>query len=320
MGYGMIGKNYRGDVVKQGGLIMIKQVISKILIGVMLFSSVGTTVVYADAKQPYIALGADLKADERAKVLELLDVTEEDLQDYDVETVTNAEEHEQLGSYLSSDIIGSRSLSSVKIVEKGDGSGIKVTTKNISYCTTGMYQNSLVTAGVKDADVVVAAPFNISGTAALVGAIKAYSTMTGQVIQPQSIDAATNELVITSQLGESLGDQEVAEHLIGVVKDVVVGEKITDPAEIEKEIDEAASKLNITVTEEEKQEIANLMSKIGGLDLDPDDLQEQVSGLYDKLNDLGFDLNISEEEVDGFFASLGQWFSDVWESIKRLFQ
>jgi len=299
---------------------MKKRNIAKVLVGVMVLSSLATFPVAADAKQPYIALGADLKDDERAKVLELLGVTEDDLSNYEVDTVTNAEEHEYLDSYLSADVIGSRALSSVKVEEKGDGNGIKVTTKNISYCTTGMYQNSLATAGVKNADVVVAGPFNISGTAALVGTIKAYNTMTGEVLKPENVEAATNELVVTSQLGESMGDQEKAEQLIGAVKDVIVGEEISDPEQIDKTIDDTAAKLDISISPEEKAQIANLMTKIADLDLDVDDLQEQVGGLYDKLKDLGLDLSVDEEQVEGFFANLGVWFSNMWDRIRHYFQ
>ena len=299
---------------------MFKRKIAKVLIGVMVLSTLSVVPAYADAKQPYIALGADLKDNERATVLELLGVTEADLDKYQVDTVTNGEEHEYLDSYLSADIIGGRALSSVKVEEKSDGTGIKVTTKNISYCTTGMYQNSLVTAGVKDADVVVAGPYNISGTAALVGTIKAYNTMTGEVLKPENVEVATNELVVTSQLGDSLGDQEKAEQLIGAVKDVIVGEQISDPDEINKTIEETATKLDVNLSDDEKQQIANLMSKIADLDLDIDTLKEQVSGLYDKLKGLGIDLNADEKEVEGFFASLGQWFSDMWQQIKGFFQ
>ena len=40
---------------------------------------------------------------------------------------------------------------------------------------------------MKNADVTVAGPFNISGTAALVGAMEAYENMTGDVIQPDNV-------------------------------------------------------------------------------------------------------------------------------------
>ncbi len=72
----------------------------------------------ADLNKPYIALGADLNQQERATVLELLDVTEDELKDYTVATVTNGMEHEYLDAYLSASVIGSRALSSVKVIGK----------------------------------------------------------------------------------------------------------------------------------------------------------------------------------------------------------
>ena len=136
-------------------------------------------------KKPYVSLGADLNAQERATVLELLGITEDDLKNYTVATITNQDEHDYLDAYLDKSVIGSRALSSVLVEGKTDGNGIKVTTHNISYCTTGMYQNALVTAGIKDADIVVAGPFKISGTAALVGAIKSYENMTGEKVEQE---------------------------------------------------------------------------------------------------------------------------------------
>jgi len=296
---------------------MMKKRIAIVLAGIMLLGTGAPAAVRADSvdNKPYIALGADLKADERSTVLGLLGVTEGDLADYEVDSVSNAEEHEYLDSYLSASVIGSRALSSVKVVGKEDGYGIQVTTKNISYCTTGMYQNSLATAGVKNADVVVAGPFNISGTAALVGTIKAYGSMTGETLKPDNVEAATNELVVTSQLGESIQDQDKAEELIGAVKDIIVAQEITDEDKIEEVIDDTAQKMEISLSEEDKQKIADLMEKIAKLDLDVDALKEQAKELYDKLGEL--DIDISEKDVDGFFASLGEWFSNTWETIKE---
>ena len=141
----------------------------------------------------YIAFGQDLKADEKATVMSLLGVSESDLSNYKTVEITNQEEHDYLGDYIDASVIGSRALSSVMVVKTEEGSGIHVTTDNISYCTSGMYCNALITAGLKDAEVKVAAPFTISGTSALVGAMKAYAVMTGQDISETTMDTATNE-------------------------------------------------------------------------------------------------------------------------------
>lgn len=266
---------------------------------------------------PYVSLGADLSASERATVLGLLGVTEEQLQSYTVVTVTNAEEHEYLDSYMDSSVIGTRALSSALVTGREAGNGIQVTTKNISYCTVGMYQNALATAGVENADVVVAGPTQISGTAALIGVMKAYSEMSGEPLQADSVEAATEELVATSQIGEELGNTEQAENLIAAVKEAIVADSVTDPDKIDEVIDDAAGELNITLTDEQKQMIRELMEKIANLDLNVEDLKAQVQGIYDKLDEMG--IHISAEQVQGFFAQIGQWFSDIWNQITGWF-
>lgn len=266
---------------------------------------------------PYVSLGADLDQDQRASVLEQLQITEEELQGYQVVTTTNQEEHQYLDAYLDYSLIGDQALSSAMVTGRESGYGIQVTTTNISYCTVGMYQNALATAGIKNADIKVAAPYKMSGTAALIGVMKAYSEMTGEPLQAESVDAATQELVTTSQMGESLGDTDQAEELMAAVKEAIVSEGLDDPEKIKEVIEKACSQLNISLTEEEKQKIQELMQKIAGLDLDMDSIKEQVKGIYEKLK--GMDLNLSQEQVQGFLAKIGQWLSNLWNSISHWF-
>lgn len=276
------------------------------------------TVRADSADTPYIALGADLTAEQRATVLDLLGVTETDLENYTVVTVTNEEEHQYLDSYLDASVIGTRALSSVVVEKQAEGQGIQVRTSNITYCTTGMYQNALATAGLQDAQVRVAGPTNISGTAALVGAMKAYEAMTGEEVTPENADAATDELVTTSELGETLGDQDKAEALIGAVKDSVVAQEADTPQEIEAIINDTAQQLEIQLSEDDMAQITSLMEKIGDLNLDVDSLKEQAADLYDKLESM--DIHISEEQVRGFFGKLADWLGNVWDAISGLFQ
>lgn len=297
----------------------IKKIFAAVLAAVTILSSFsGAASVQADqVDAPYLALGADLSETEKATVLNLLGVDPASLSQYMVVTITNQDEHKYLDSYLDASVIGSRTLSSVVVEKKEEGTGIQVQTQNITYCTTGMYQNALATAGLENAEIRVAGPFQISGTAALVGAMKAYGEMTGETINPENADAATEELVTTSELGESLGDQSKAEELIGAVKDAVVSEDISEPEQIEAVINDAAQQLEIQLSEEDKEKISSLMEKIGNLDLDMDALKEQAKDLYDKLESM--DLNITQEQVDGFFATIANWFQKIWDVISGWF-
>lgn len=271
--------------------------------------------------KPFVALGADLKGEERETVLGLLGLTEEELENCDIVQITNEMEHEYLGSYLSADVIGTRALSSVKVIGKEDGYGIDVDTHNITYCTEGMYENALATAGVENAQVVVAGPFNISGTAALVGAMEAYSEMTGEVIDPELADVANNELVVTSELAESLGNSDKAEELMAAVKQVIAANGITSTDDIGTVIDDVADQLEIQLSEEDRQLILDLMQKLSEVDIDFEALKEQAKDLYNRIKDIDLsEYGITEESVKGFFAQIADFLSNFFAKLKSLFE
>lgn len=282
-----------------------KQMLTGALAACMFLTSGMTALadrVDAVIDKPYVALGADLKESERAKVLELLGVTEAELKDYDVVTITNEDEHKYLDSYLDAGVIGTRALSSVMVVGKEAGNGINVNTNNISYCTSGMYRNALITAGVEDADITVAGPFSISGTAALVGAIKAYETMTGEEVPEVNLDAANNELVITGEIVESVGDPEKVEQLMALVKQEVAEGAVSGSEDIKNLVKQAADELEIRLSDEDRDKITGLMDKIDGLDLNVDAIKEQAKDLYHKFENLDF--NFDAESVGNFFTRI----------------
>ena len=277
-----------------------------LLMSAAVFLSSGVTAfadrVDAVLDKPYLALGADLSAKEQMTVLSVLGLEDINVDDYDIITVTNADEHEYLDEYLDASVIGTRALSSVLVVGKEEGNGIHVTTKNISYCTEGMYRNALLTAGVEDADITVAGPYSISGTAALVCAIKAYETMTGEEVPEENLDAANNELVLTGKLVEEIGDSEKAEELMALVKQEVAENNIKSVDDIRQVVQQACSELDITLSEENEKKIAELMSKIEGLDLDVNQLKEQAKELYEKLESLDF--HVDTESVGNFLTRI----------------
>ena len=278
----------------------------------------GAQPVPAADQLPYVALGADLNSEQRATVLKLLGITENDLTYDTVVTVTNAEEHEYLDSYVSSSVIGTRALSSCKVLEEGKGHGITVEIHNITYVTPAMYENALATAGMKNASVVVAGPVPISGTAALVGAMKAYSQMHGTPISPELIDSATDELVKTGELADSLGDSEEAAELIAALKQVIAENDLATKEDINRAIDEVARKLEISLSEEDRQLILELMEKLSALDLDADNLAEQAQGIYSELQQRGFSLSdygITQEEAQGLLARLIQFIKELLASL-----
>ncbi len=275
-------------------------------------------VVIGENDRPYLALGADLSDAQRQKVLSIMGIDAAGLSGYDVVYVTNAEEHQFLDAYIASSRIGSRALSSVVIVKREKGSGLNISTTNITYCTVGMYKNALTTAGVKDADIIVAGPTGISGTAALVGIFKAYQEITGEVIDDSIVDVALNEIVVTGQLEESmegLTDREV-EEFVAYIKSVIAEKDLSDEAEINEVIDEACKKYNVTLNEGERRQIVDLLLKITSLGIDLDGLADYAKTLYDSFkNEGGGGSGIFAKIVDAIadmFSSIGDFFRSLF--------
>lgn len=277
--------------------------LTALVLALTLVLGMGVTAQAAEDDKPILALGADLSADQRATVLGLLGISESDLGDYDVISITNAEEHQYLDSYLSSSVIGTHALSSVLIRPADEGEGLNVTTYNISYCTIDMYTNALLTAGLQDANVYVAAPSNISGTSALIGAVKGYAEMNGSKVDEQALETAVNELVVTGDLGTSLGDSETASDMVAYIKQRILENNVSSDADIEKIIRDAMEKFDIKLSDDQIQQLIDLMHKISKLDIDVDALAKQAGEIYNKLKDMGLDLSkVDTKQVGNFIT------------------
>lgn len=282
--------------------------IKKIFVFVLAILMAVTTFItpaYADSEQ-YLILGENLSDSEKATVLELLGV--DNIEHYNVAYITNAEEYEHLGNYLSSDIIGSRALSSALLTKEKEGHGISIETFNITYCTKEMYQNALITAGVKDISVKIAGPFKISGTAALVATIKSYEIMTGKTLDPDAIDAANNEIVVTQDLSDDIGAEKAAKLIAALKQEIAkMGDNYTKE-DILKILEDLCAKLEITLTEENKQDILALMDKLSKIDIDEEALKEQAKEIYGKVKD--YVIKLEEQGV----------FEKIWDAIVTFFK
>ena len=273
----------------------------------------GDQVTIQKDDRPYLSLGADLTEEQRAAVLGLMGIDPAGLVNYDVVYVTNQEEHQYLGAYIDASKIGNKAWSSIVIVDRKPGSGLNISTSNITYCTVGMYKNALATAGITDADIIVAGPKPISGTAALVGIFKAYGEMTGKAVDDTVIDAALNELVVTGELAasiEGLTNEEV-EEFIAYIKSVIAQNDFSDAENINKVIDEACEKYGVTLSDTERQQIVDLLLKITSLGIDLSGLVDYAESLYNSFRDGG---------GDGILSAIGDFFVRAFEAIADFFK
>ena len=290
------------------GINMKKQTLKRraafVLAVVMAFTMSFTGTVFAADDDTYLTLGADLSKSEKATVLDFFGLDSTD--GYNVTYVTNAEEYQYLSSYVDSSRIGDRALSSVLIRENGSNE-IDVETHNINYCTKGMYINALASAGVSGADVIVAGPFEISGTAALVGTIKAYEQMTGEEVSDEVIEGCVDELTTTGDLGEEIGDTDAAEGIIAAVKEELADNPDMSAEEIAQAVRDAAEKAGVELSEATVQKIVNMLQNLQGLDIDWDNIAKQSSSILEKFSGL-FDSG----QAQGFFERIVNWFKGLF--------
>lgn len=141
-----------------------------------------------EESMPVLVLGEDLTEKEKETVFELLGVDSKDLSKYKILTITNEEEREYLGSYVKPEIVGSRAVSCILLSPSEEKTGLSVSLQNITWCTEPMYRKLLVEQGVLnpekdrlDAEVRIAAPVKVSGTAAFVGIVKGCAVLNEQV-------------------------------------------------------------------------------------------------------------------------------------------
>ncbi|KEI91965.1 DUF1002 domain-containing protein [Clostridium botulinum] len=283
-----------------------KTVISKLLVLVFAFSLIisasSANKVYADAFK-VVTLGADLTNEQKEEMLKYFGVTRKEA---NVMEVNKEEEDKYLAGVATRKQIGTKSISCA-YVEPTDKGGLNISTHNIYWVTENMIRNALITAGVENANVKVGAPFNVSGTAALTGILKGFeSSKGGKKIDEVKKKVANEEMVVTGNLGEKIGQDEAA-NLINEVKKEVVKEKPKTEKEIKNIVKDATNNYGYKLSDEDMQKITALMDKINGLDLDFKQIKDQLNQVSNKLKDV-----VTSEEAKGFFSKL-------WEGIKDFF-
>lgn len=291
----------------------IKSLISKVLILFFCFSTVITISNTKSASaDSYISvtLGADLTDAQKQQMLSYFKVSKNDA---NIIEVTSAEEYEALGKVASAAQLGTKAIS-CSYVEPTTSGGLDIKTNNLTWVTNDMIKNALITAGVENAKIVASAPFKVSGTAALTGILKGFEqSSSGTQIDPDKKEAANDELYVTGDVGDQIGQDEAA-NLINDIKKQVIKENPKTDEDVDKIVDDVLNDYNYKLSADTINKIKSLMRKINDLDLNYSSIKSQLNSVSDKLKD-----KIDSDDVKGFFDKVGDFFSSVWKKIKGLF-
>ncbi len=293
----------------------MKRICSVFLVLMLLLSL--PLAAHAETTQSRAVIGANLEPQQIGDVYNMFGVRRGDVIEL---TMTNAEERKYLEGYVDESLIGTRSISCVYVELLPAGSGMSVTTSNITWCTGEMYISALATAGITDARIIVAAPFEVSGTAALSGVYKAYEDMTGMKLDDLAKAVSTQELTITGDLAKEIGSMD-SMSIVNELKLMLNETQKMGDQEIRQAIIEIAARYNVSLTDTQINQLISLCRSLEGLD--PEQLKqrvEEVQGTLQKVSEaktkvVGFAQTVKKvvDSVTGFFNRI----SDLLDRFTR---
>ena len=280
---------------------MKKKLIAALLIAVMMMTVLMPCAFALEAGEARVTIGANLDQTQVEQVYKTFGINRGDVKEV---SVTNDEERSYLDGLVSEDKIGSRAISCAYITTKQEGEGLDVSVSNINWCTGEIYTNALLTAGITDARVVITAPFAVSGTGALTGIYKAYEDITGTTLKEENKEVATEELITTADLSDTIGSEQATE-LVTELKKILDETKDMTDDEVREQIRSIAKDLNIELNDEYVEKLLKLVRSLEGLSFD--DLMSRVQGLQDTLR--------KADNLKGFFEKFGSSVATFFQKL-----
>ncbi len=288
----------------------MKRIVS-LLISIILMFGLAVPAL-ADNNVSCVVIGANLSDEQVAQVYEYFGIARGSVTEL---TVTNEEERKYLGGLVSEAVIGKNSISCVYVELMAEGSGISVSTHNISWCTADMYKNALETAGITDARIIVAAPFEVSGTAALTGIYKAYEHITGNELDSEAKQVSTEELTITGELSDLVGSEDAAA-VIREVKDILNETGKMSDEDLRATVKQVALDYDLVLNDSELNRIVQWCRKLEKLDIDSivehvNQIQEtvgKVSKAKDNVVNFATKVHNFFVTISGYVDTIKGWF------------
>ncbi|MBR6114471.1 MAG: DUF1002 domain-containing protein [Oscillospiraceae bacterium] len=291
------------------------------LIAFLLIAAVLAPVTPARAAGTECAvIGADLTNAQTEEVYAAFGIPRGSVQEL---MMTNDEERSYLEGYVDESVIGTASISCVYIRLLDEGSGTQVSAENVTWCDEEMYRAALETAGITDVQAIIAAPFAVSGTAALAGIYKAYETLTGQTLDEIAKQVGVQELTLTADLADQLGSVD-ASAIVGDLKSILTETASMTDEELRTQIRAVAEQYGVTLNDAQVRQLLNLCRRLEGLSESDlvekiEDLQstaKKISEAGEKVEEARRTLSAVVNTVKSVITRVGEFFSGLFNRKK----
>lgn len=256
-----------------------RKLIAALISAACIAASIPTASVLADG-QKVVTLGADLSEEQKQAILRYFGVAGQNLQTL---TITNQDERNHLGSYVPLEQIGTKTYSCALVSPTNSG-GIQVKTANLSWVTSNMIAATLSTSGVVNCDVLAASPFEVSGTGALTGILMAYESAVGTTLDEEKKEVATQELITTTTIANNIGPIEATE-IVNETKTQIIEGNVVSDSDIDIIINQVAQEQNVSLTDEDRELLAQLMQQIAQQEYDYEEMKETLDRIESNMQE-----------------------------------
>ena len=307
--------------------VLALTVVAGLSVSMTAFAKSSFTVEYRQGE--ILSFGSSLNQREEAALRDYFGVSDEMEAIY----VDNETAIKQLG--LAPDALddykgGWYSSAYVKLTDQG---GINVSSKNVSLVTNEMFANALITSGILNCEVIVSAPFMVTGESALAGILAGAEEIMGESLSEENKIVAKEEIDTTleiadeilnnpdNEINSSSDSSTVASGIINDIKQQVIKDS-PNSTQIEQIIVNVTNNYGVELSEESTERIANLMEDVNKLDIDYKDIKETMKNIGDSISESLKEAGVKLKE-SGVLEKIGNWFVDlvrgIGEWIKGLF-
>ena len=308
--------------------ILKKMIVAILAFSVLLTNSI-TAFAYVDELWgvPFLAYGASLSDSQLEEIHTIFGLENDNFEAVSVDG-------NDLVYFLGSGNPNASMLSSVLITHRSAGTGVEVsilTPENITRITATQYATAMITAGVTDALVEVAAPTPVTGEAALTGIYKAFAQrgveldedrMALAQEQLEMLDNISNYHEDNDDFDSVLLDQAIIEIQGDLADHYQETGQLATAEEIQAIIVEVLenNNLNDILTPDQLQRIRGFANSFQLTDaINSPEFRNQLNNLADRVGNLigDLNLNINLDSIDR--GTLQTWWNTAVNWFRNLF-
>ena len=143
------------------------------------------------------------------------------------------------------------------------------------------------------------------------GVISCTSPMMVMASDSGSVMSQAEEILKDNEVGSLASDPDKVGDIIVYVKGLFDSNQITDD-EISQGIDEAADHFGVSLNEDDKSSLVNIISKFRGIEMSDDQIKGYVSDAYSTLKDMG----VTKSDVKNIFEKAIEFIKGMLSRVK----